>query len=133
MKAISEKVAYLQGLAEGLGISDATPEGKMIGKIMEVLEDISDALLELQDEQAELDDYISDIDDDLSVVEEELFGEDDCCCCDDEEDMDDDDFLEIECPKCNEIIYFDQNALASGELICPVCNQSIFDETEEEA
>lgn len=127
MKAISEKVAYLQGLAEGLGINEETAEGKMIGKILEVLEDVSDALLELDDAQAELDDYVSDIDEDLAEVEEELFGED---CDGDCEDFDEEDFLEIECPKCHEIVYFDQNALAGGDLICPVCNQSIFEDVE---
>ena len=44
MSYVSEKVAYLNGLMEGLGIGEATPEGKMIGKIVEVLEDMAQAM-----------------------------------------------------------------------------------------
>ena len=49
MSYTTERVSYLQGLLEGLGISDATPEGKMIGKIVDVLEDIADAIDELDE------------------------------------------------------------------------------------
>ena len=56
------------------------------------------------------------IDDDLSDVEDELFGEED----------EEEDFLEIECPHCHEVIYFDQDALAGETLVCPVCNEAIL-------
>ena len=49
MSYVSEKVAYLNGLMEGLGIGDATPEGKMIGKIVEVLEDMAQAMDEMDE------------------------------------------------------------------------------------
>lgn len=116
MSYVSEKVAYLNGLMEGLGIGDATPEGKMIGKIVEVLEDMAQAMDEMDEMVAELDERV-----------DELYGEDECDCgCEDE------DFLEIVCPHCNETIYFDQDAIIDGELVCPVCNQEIFPDTEDE-
>ena len=127
MSYVSEKVAYLNGLMEGLGIGDATPEGKMIGKIVEVLEDMAQAMDEMDEMVAELDERVDELDIDLSEVEDELYGEDECDCgCEDE------DFLEIVCRHCNETIYFDQDAIIDGELVCPVCNQEIFPDTEEE-
>ena len=37
---VSEKVAYLKGLAEGLGIKDSTNEGKLMLAVIDVLESI---------------------------------------------------------------------------------------------
>ena len=51
---ISEKVAYLKGLAEGLALDTESKEGKLIAAIMDVLdgmgirfEDIDDKLVDL--------------------------------------------------------------------------------------
>ena len=35
-----EKVAYLKGLAEGLGIDDSTKEGKVLKLIIDILDDV---------------------------------------------------------------------------------------------
>ena len=43
---VTEKVSYLKGLAEGLGIDESEKNGKMIKAIIDVLEDIG---LELGD------------------------------------------------------------------------------------
>ena len=47
---ISEKVAYLKGLAEGLDLDTESKEGKLIAAIIDVLDDMSEALLDLEDE-----------------------------------------------------------------------------------
>ena len=44
MDYIKEKVAYLQGLAEGLKIEESSAEGKVLFHIIDVLDDITDAL-----------------------------------------------------------------------------------------
>ncbi|WP_396133363.1 CD1247 N-terminal domain-containing protein, partial [Faecalibacillus intestinalis] len=54
MKYLYEEVAYLKGLAEGLEISEETKEGKIINKIVDVLESFADAIVELEEEQIEL-------------------------------------------------------------------------------
>ena len=73
-------------ILEGLGIGDATPEGKMIGKIVEVLEDMAQAMDEMDEMVAELDERVDELDIDLSEVEDELYGEDECDCgCEDED------------------------------------------------
>ena len=125
MSYLGERVAYLRGLSEGLDSSEQTAEGKLLLKMIEVLEDVADSINEIEQTQDEMDEYIQDIDEDLGEVEEELFG---CDCCDED---DDEDFLEVECPHCHEVIYFDADSLADDELICPVCKQSII--TDEEA
>ena len=43
---ITEKVAYLKGLAEGMELDTGKKEGKLLSAIIDVLEDIA---LELQD------------------------------------------------------------------------------------
>ena len=43
---ILEKVAYMKGLAEGLGLDGQTKEGKLLTVMMDILDDMA---LELQD------------------------------------------------------------------------------------
>ena len=45
MKYLYEEVAYLKGLAEGLEISKETKEGKIIHKIIDVLESFADSIV----------------------------------------------------------------------------------------
>ncbi len=56
MKYLSEEVAYLRGLAEGLEIESETKEGKIICKIIDVLENMADTLDDMQEDYDELDD-----------------------------------------------------------------------------
>ena len=37
----SEKVAYLKGLAEGLGVDKETKEGRILDAILDILEDVA--------------------------------------------------------------------------------------------
>lgn len=126
MEYLYERVAYLRGLVEGLGIEESTKEGKVITNIIEILGDFADAINELNDSQEELDEYVEAIDEDLSNVEDELFDEDD------EFDEDDDyGFIEVECPHCNEYVYLDEEVLDKGEeVLCPNCHEPIDIEFE---
>ena len=45
---VTEKVSYLKGLAEGLGIDESEKNGKMIKAIIDVLEDIGLELEEMK-------------------------------------------------------------------------------------
>ena len=79
MKYLYEEVAYLKGLAEGLDISKETKEGKIIHKIIDVLESFADSIVELDEEQCDLAEYVESIDEDLSDVldinpEKEMIG-----------------------------------------------------------
>ena len=121
---ITEKVAYLKGLAEGLALdTEKSKEGKLIAAIIDVLDDMALELADMQDEQCDLEDGLDAVSEDLADVEsliyEELDDEDD------EEDEEDEDCYETTCPTCEEAIYFDDSILEEGEIICPNCGEKL--------
>ena len=77
---ISEKVAYIKGLAEGLSLDEKTPEGKVLASIIDVLDDMAKAISGLKEDTEYLDAYVEEIDEDLGTLEEDYY-ECDCCCC----------------------------------------------------
>jgi t-SNARE complex subunit (syntaxin) len=90
MDFLLQKVSYLQGLAEGLGLDEATKEGKILLQIIETLGDFADVLDDVIDDQIDLEEYVNFIDEDLADVEDDIYGEDD----DDDDDFDFEDYLE---------------------------------------
>ena len=74
---ISEKVAYLKGLAEGLALDTDTKEGKLIAAIIDVLDDMAEKFVDLEDELCDVEDGLDAVSDDLSDVEEALYEMDD--------------------------------------------------------
>ena len=127
---ITEKVAYLKGLAEGMELDTEKKEGKLLSAIIDVLDDIALELEDMKDEQAELSDGLDAVSDDLEDVEDVVFGEDE-----EDDDLDDeyeyDDLDEDEdcyattCPTCEETIYFDESVLEDGQVICPNCGEKL--------
>ena len=106
---ISEKVAYLKGLAEGLGLdTEKSKEGKLISVMIGILEEVGLSLEDLEENTTVLGEELDAISDDLSDVEKVIYGDDDddededddCDCCCDEDDEEDDDFFQVECPNC---------------------------------
>lgn len=121
MSLISEKVAYLQGLAEGLKINGETAEGKLLTEIINVLGSISDELEAQEDAQDELYDKIFEL-------EDAVYGEDDYEDEDDYfmEECDEDEEFTVKCPTCNEEFFISYEDLEDeAELNCPYCNQEI--------
>ncbi len=130
MSNLKEKVYYIKGLVDGFDISETSAEGKVLVKVIDVLECMAQQIDELEEAQTEMDDYITCLDEDLSELEEELYAED---CDDDCECGCDDDISEIECPNCHETIYFDSELLDSdGEIQCPDCGANLFADEDEE-
>ena len=115
---ISEKVAYLKGLAEGLNLDTDSKEGKLIAAIIDVLDDMAEKFAEVDDELCDVEDGLDAVSDDLSDVEETLYF-----ALDDDEDDDEDDEEEecfvTTCPECEEEVYFDETVLEDGEVVCP--------------
>ncbi len=83
---ISEKVAYLKGLAEGLALDTESKEGKLIAAIIDVLDDMAEKFAEVDDELCDVEDGLDAVSDDLSDVEETLYF-----ALDDDEDDDEGD------------------------------------------
>lgn len=122
MMTVTEKVAYLKGLAKGLDLAQDKAETKMFEAIMEVLEDMALTVSDLEDEVSELGEQIDAVDEDLADVEAFVFDEDDdeCGCCGEDGDM-----YEVECPACHETIYLDESILDDGEIECPNCGTDL--------
>ena len=118
---ISEKVAYLKGLAEGLALDTETKERKLIAAIIDVLDEMSIRFEDIDDNLVDLEDGLDAVSDDLSEVEEALYEMDD----DDEELDDDAEYFETTCPVCQEEIVFDEDTLDSGEIRCPNCGEKL--------
>jgi ssDNA-binding Zn-finger/Zn-ribbon topoisomerase 1 len=124
---ITEKVAYLKGLAEGLALDTEKKEGKLLAAIIDVLDDIALEIEDMKDEQTELADGLDAVSDDLEDVEDVVFedyDEDDDEYYEDDLD-DDEDCYATTCPTCEETIYFDESILEDGEVICPNCGEKL--------
>lgn len=125
LRDMSEKVSYLQGLSEGLTITEGSPQGKIISGILNVLNEMADELCIMQNDFAEIKEYIESMDDDLLDLEETVFDEDEfmeilCNSCGEklyiETDIfDDEDKIEVICPRCNEIVYINDGSFEIGD------------------
>ena len=138
MAYLSEQTAYLKGLAEGMEIDTTKNEGKLLLKIIDVLDELAATVEELDEESLENTERLDDVEDCLDDICEDLYDDecdcdcgcdcdDDCCECDDDLD-----FYEVECPSCNEKVYFDEDMIDDEVLVCPNCNEKIEIEFEEE-
>ena len=146
----SEKVAYLKGLADGMGVEDAG-QGKLTKVIIDILEDLALDLADTKDALVDLTDGVEEISEDLAELENEFY-ESPCCSCGGEDDEDEDDeedededtvFYSVECPGCGFKLTVDEDILADGDFECPECGEVIdfknakveevvFDEEEDE-
>lgn len=129
---ISEKVAYLKGLAEGLNLdTEKSKEGKLISVMIGILEELAMSVEDLEENALNLGEEIDVLSDDLADVEEVVFEDDE-----DDEDYDDD-WFEVECPTCGADILVDDEALADGEVECPSCGtryaMELSDDEDEES
>lgn len=125
---ITEKVAYLKGLAEGMELDTEKKEGKLLAAMIDVLEDIAFELEELKEAQEELGDGLDAVSDDLEDVEDLLYGEDEEDGGDglyEDEWDDEEDCFATTCPACEETIYFDESVLEDGGVICPNCGEKL--------
>ena len=127
---ITEKVAYLKGLAEGMELDTDKKVGKLLAAIIDTLDDIALELEDIKDEQSELGDGLDAVSDDLEDVENVVFDEWDD---EDEEDSEyyyddldeDEECYATTCPTCEETIYFDESVLEDGEVLCPNCGERL--------
>lgn len=118
---ISEKIAYLKGLMEGMNVDTESNEGKLFAAVVDVLDEIALGVEDLTDEVMELGDGLDVISDDLSDVEDIVYDEWD----DDDEDDEEEECYATTCPECEEEIFFDDTMLEDGEIICPNCGAKL--------
>lgn len=132
---LTEKVAYLKGLAEGLELDKNSKEGKIFEAMFDIIEDLALTVTDIDEDLSACEDLVDAIDEDLEELEEYIFEEDfdefddDCCCCDDDE------LYEVECPLCGEEILLDCDMLDEEVIECPGCGEKLeldidFDDCE---
>jgi len=141
--SIKEKVAYIKGLAEGLGLDSDVKTEKLIDVIIDTLDEMADEIEALNQNALDIGDELDAISDDLEEVEEFLFGDED-------DDYDDFDFdndedgcgcgfcggggfsYEVACPACGAEVELDESDLALDSINCPKCNEVLEFEFDED-
>ncbi len=134
---ITERAAYIKGLAEGLGIDDSTKEGKIINALIGAIDDMALTISDLESQVDELSEQVETIDEDLGSLEEDFYDLDDeeCGCgCEDDEDDDylDGDLYEVCCPTCGDTVCIDSDMLEEGQTTCPNCGELLEFDLEED-
>ena len=123
---LTEKVAYLKGLAEGLDLDKDAKETKIFNAMFDLLEDLALTVSDIDEDLGACEDMVDAIDADLEDLEDYIF-EDDCDCCDDDDCCccDDDELYEVECPLCGEEILLDEEMLDEEIIECPGCGEKL--------
>ena len=149
---LTEKIAYMKGLLDGMELSGDTKEGKAILQMADVMEEMAVYIDDLQSQVDELTELCDLLDHDLGDVESDLYCDDDD---DDDDDIDDDDddddedyslgkvlpadfedtafdddddeFDEVQyvvtCPSCEATVNLSERQLEEGSMICPNCGE----------
>lgn len=139
MSDIRAKVAYLQGLAEGLEIDGSSAEGRVLHSVIDVLEEIADHVVEVTEAQEELAEYVEDVDYDLGALEEEVFTDEEpeVLFIPDRgmEQAEHDEEVEVVCcPDCGEALaagYGEIEIEADEDACCPRCGCALAVEDTE--
>lgn len=134
---LTEKAAYLKGMMEGMNFEPNSNEGKLLVKVIELLDEMALTVEDLESQVDAIDDftdelanYAEEIDDDLTDLEDLVLADED----DDEDDFEDDfedededededyDGYETECPSCGKDVYFDDDD-DPEDVVCPHCGE----------
>lgn len=144
-----ERIAYINGLKDGLKLDESKDEVKVINAMLEALTELSKAVTCVADVVDDVVEQVSDLEENLSDLEYAVYDDEDCdCCCDDDDcdcdcddycDCDDENvFYEVTCPTCGKEINVEEEILLCGETECPGCGEvlefdfsSLFDEDED--
>ncbi len=125
----SEKVAYLKGLAEGMELDTEKGEGKLLAKIIDVLEDLAFDLEDVGSNVDELNEGLDAVSDDLEDLEHYVYDSED-----DDDDDDEEEFCAV-CPHCGWEIPLSEDDIDNGVVTCPICDSVLeldFDEDGED-
>ncbi|MDR2515125.1 MAG: hypothetical protein LBD02_07980 [Christensenellaceae bacterium] len=137
MSKLTEKAAFLKGLAEGIDLKPDSPERKLLVAMLSAYDEMSQSLALLEQRLGDLEESIDEVSDDLADLEDAVYddeGEED------EEggdspyglhDMHEEDFIEHSCPNCGEIVFFDPDDFDPDQPHpCPSCGKELFTEED---
>lgn len=123
---ITEKVAYLRGLCEGMAIDEKSNEGRLFKAFIDLFDDMAYSISDMEDSVEDISEQIDAIDEDLDNLEEDFYGDED-------EDYEDEEIYEVTCPSCGEEVCLDFDTIAEGSIECPSCGELLefdFDECD---
>ena len=150
---LTEKIAYMKGLLDGMELDGSTKEGKAILQMAEVMEEMGVYIDDLQSQVDELTELCDLLDHDLGDVESDLYcddGDEREFSDDDDEEDDDEDFeigqvlpadyddyayedddeeefdevqYVVNCPSCDETVSLSERQLEEGSMVCPHCGE----------
>ncbi len=137
MSKLTDKISYLQGLAEGMKLNPEKDSNRLILGILEILGEMGESFDALAEAHGELSDYVESIDEDLADLEADLFDdENEEEYAEGEEDGEDIELggsLLYECPHCRQTVELDPEEMDSEEEhLCPNCGKELFPELPEE-
>lgn len=120
---LTEKIAYIRGLAAGLELDSTKPEVKVINAMMDLLDDMTCSVSDMEDLYDELSAQVDEIDQDLADVESDIYDDEECDCCDCDEEDEEDPFYEVTCGACGQKLNVSEDVLLEGEIECPNCGE----------
>ena len=145
MSKLTDRISYLQGLAEGMKLNPDKDSHRLILGILDVLGEVGESFEALAESHGELSDYVESIDEDLADLEADLYDDDDEEAAEEEDEEEPfESTIEYECPHCGHMITIDPDDVDfDEESLCPECGKDLFpelpdgaeeqDEDEEEA
>ncbi len=139
MSKLTDRISYLQGLAEGMKLNPEKDSHRLILGILEVLGEVGESFEALAEAHGELSEYVDSIDQDLADLEAEIYDEEDPECDGDCENCEDtecefrgEDSMTYECPHCGAEIPIDPDDDDFDEdAVCPECGGKLFPEASE--
>ncbi len=114
---LSERAAYIKGLADGLELDTDRKEAKVLLELLDLVSAMAGDVDGIGEDMDDIFDSVANLDEDLSLVEDELFGDGSGIYGDDE--------YEIECPNCQQVVTVDEDMLISGHVVCSNCGEKI--------
>ena len=128
MSKLSDRISYLQGLAEGLKLNPEKDSNKVLLAVLDVLGEIGESFDALAEAQGELSDYVESIDEDLADLEADVYDDDDEDAYEGD-DEDDEEVILYDCPHCGTQIEIDPEDVDFDETaLCPNCGKELFPE-----
>ena len=126
---LKAQVSYLKGLAEGLALDEESKEGKLLLRIVDLLDEMAHEIEQLKTEYEELFEYTEALDEDLADLEDDFYED-----YDDHEDDDDYECFTVECPNCREMVEISEDLLHTDspvKVTCPRCKEIVMIDDED--
>ena len=120
---VSEKVAYIRGLYDGLGLDGSkSGEARILFEVLDVLKEVGLQLDGMDAAMDRFDEELNTLEDSVADLENAVFDDSD----EDEDSPDgrggpEEDLLKIPCPSCGASLVVDDEALVAGVVDCPAC------------